>query len=208
MMNFQVKIGRVLPLLLLALSAGCTTLKEKECRSIDWHEQGRVDGAEGYEATRRGDHSSACRRYGVAPDMDAYRAGREEGLSQYCTSANALQQGMKGAPYRQVCTGDVGQQFSVVYARGKALNLILNDMQTMQHRFDEERDAQADVKDPDLYKQIDQNLRYFEHEKAFMQLEYNQARFTVNSGFDPPFYDDGGWRAGIPFPKALRAAKR
>lgn len=208
MMNFQAKIRRALPFLLLALSAGCTTLNEKECRTIDWREQGRADGAAGYEATRLGDHAQACGRYGVATDVDAYRAGREEGLLQYCTPANALQQGMKGAPYHQVCAGDAGQQFAVVYARGKALNVIQNDMQVMQRRANEELDAQADVKDQDLYRQMDQNLRYFEHEKAFMQLEYNQARFTVNSGFDPPFYDDGGWEAGIPFPKALQQAKK
>lgn len=208
MMNFQTRIQRAALLLLLALSAGCATLNEKECRSVDWREQGRADGADGLESTRLGDHSQACGRYGIVPDGAAYRAGREEGLQQYCTPANALQQGLKGAPYRQVCAGDAGQQFALVYARGKALSVILNDMQVMQRRYEEERDAQANVKDLDLYKQMDQNLRYFEREKAFMQLEYDQARFTVNSGFDPPFYDDGGWQEGIPFPKALHRAQK
>lgn len=206
MMDFQMQIKRALPLMVLVLSAGCTTLSEKECRSVDWREQGRADGAQGYESTRRGDHAEACARYGIALDADAYRAGREEGLRQYCTPANALQQGIKGATYRQVCPGEAGQQFAVIYARGKALGLIQGDMQAMQRRLDEERDAQADVKDLDLYKRMDQNLRYFEREKIFMQRQYDQARFAVDSGFDPPFYDDGGWQEGIPYPKTLREA--
>ena len=202
------QIKWALPLALLVLSTGCATLNEKECRSVDWHEQGRADGANGYESTRLGDHGEACGRYGIVPDAEAYRAGREEGLRQYCTPENALQQGMKGATYRQVCAGDTGQQFAVIYARGKALNLIQNDMQTLQDRSDEERSAQANVKDLDLYKRMDQNLRYFEREKAFMQRQYDQAMFAVNSGFDPPFYDEDGWREGIPYPRALREAQK
>ena len=205
--SFQMLIKWALPLMLLALSAGCATLNENECRTVDWREQGRSDGANGYESTRLGEHMNACGRYSIAPDAEAYRAGREEGLQQYCTPENALQQGMKGAAYHQVCAGETGQQFAVIYARGQALNLIQNDMQVMQNRFDSERNAQADVKDLDLYKRMDQNLRYFEREKIFMQRQYEQARFAVNSGFDPPFYDEGGWRDGVPYPKALREAQ-
>jgi hypothetical protein len=167
-----------------------------------------VDGADGAESTRLGDRTEACGRYGIASDADTYRAGREEGLRQYCTSANALRQGMKGATYRQVCAGETGEMFVVVYARGKALRVIQADMQEMQNRFDAERNAQTDVKDPDLYKRMDQNLRYFEREKVFMQRQYNQAMFAVNGGFDPPFYDEGGWQEGIPYPKALREAEK
>lgn len=204
-MNFPMQIKWVFPLMLLALSAGCASLGEKECRSVDWRKQGRADGANGYASTRLGE---ACGRYGIPPDADAYRAGREEGLREYCTTENALQQGMKGAPYRQVCGGVTGQQFAVIYARGKALKLIQDDMQSMQNRFDRERDAQVNVKDPDLYKRMDQNLLYFEREKIFMQRAYDRAQFAVNSGFDPPFYDDDGWEEGIPYPKALREAEK
>lgn len=202
------QIKWALPLMLLALSAGCATLNEKECRTVDWRELGRADGANGYESTRLGDHGEACSRYGIPPDTEAYRAGREEGLRQYCTPENALQQGMKGAPYRQVCAGEAGQKFAVIYARGKALKLILDDIQAMQSRYDQERNAQANVKDLDLYKRMDQNLRYFESERIFMQRQYAQAQFAVNSGFDPPFYDEEGWEEAIPYPKALREAEK
>jgi hypothetical protein len=200
------QIRWALPVTLLALSAGCVTPNEKECRLVDWREQGRVDGAAGYESSRPGDRADACSKYNVVSDADAYRAGREEGLRQYCTPENALKQGMKGANYRKVCSGETGQAFAVIYARGKALHLIQNDRQVMQNRFDEERNAQANVKDPDLYKRMDQNLHYFENEKFFMQQQFDQAMFAVNGGFDPPFYDEGGWRDGIPYPKALREA--
>lgn len=204
--GFQMQIKRALPLMLLALSAGCATLNESECRTVDWRELGRADGANGYESTRLGAHMQACGKYSIAPDVEAYRAGREEGLRQYCTPENALQQGMQGASYHQVCAGDAGVMFTTIYARGQALRQIQNDMQDMQNRADAERNAQANVKDLDLYKQMDQNLRYFERERIFMQRQYDQAMRAVNSGFDPPFYEDGDWQDGIPYPKALREA--
>jgi hypothetical protein len=198
------QIQRALPLIVLALSTGCATLNEKECRVVDWGELGRVDGAAGYESTRLAAHAEACSRFGIAPDTLAYRAGREEGLHQYCTPDNALQQGLKGASYHQVCAGEAGQMFVAVYARGRSLRVIQDDMQEMQHRFDSERNAQAEVKDLDMYKRMDQNLRYFEREKIFMQHQYDQALFAINSGFDPAYYDEGGWQEGIPYPKVLR----
>lgn len=199
---------QVLWLPLFAIVAGCATLNENECRTVDWRELGREDGAKGYESSRLGDHMEACGKFGIAPDGDSYRAGREEGLRQYCTLDNALQLGMNGSGYHQVCPGDIGAAFAVTYNRGAALHTIQSDIQDLQSRLDSERGTQSNVKDLDLYKRLDQNIRYFEREKIFMQRQYDQAAQAVNSGFDPPYYDNGEWRTGIPYPKAQHEADK
>ena len=202
------QIKWALPLMLLALSAGCATLNENECRSVDWRELGRQDGAKGYESQRLGEHMGACGKFGIAPDADAYRAGREEGLRQYCTPENALHLGLSGSGYHQVCAGEVGEMFALTYNRGAALRTIQSDIQDLQNRLDSERGTQSNVKDLDVYKQLDQNIRYLEREKVFMQRQYDQAALAVDSGFDPPYFDDGEWRTGIPYPRAAHDAEK
>lgn len=203
MNNFK-RLFLLMPM--LGALAACATLNEKECRTVDWREQGRSDGANGYEASRLGDHVEACGKFGIAPDAYAYRAGREEGLRQYCTLDNAMRLGMNGNGYNQVCAGPNGEMFSQVYRRGLVLHAIRADMQELQSRLDSERNAQANVKDPDLYKQLEQNVRYFQREQDFAQRQYDLAARAVNAGFDPPFFEAGEWVSGIPYPKAARQA--
>lgn len=200
----MVQMKHVLTSLLLASLVGCATLNEKECRSINWTEMGRSDGIKGYELTRRDQQIAACGDYGANPDVLAYRTGREEGLHQYCTPENALQVGIDGGTYRQVCAGEAGALFSIVHARGLVLHAIKDDMQDVQDRLDAERGAQVDVKDSALNEKLDQNASYLEREKLFVQRQYEQALFSISSGFDPPFLDIGEWRSGIPYPDALR----
>lgn len=193
---------------LMALSAGCATLNENECRTIDWTELGRSDGAKGYESSRLGDHMEACGKFGIAPNGDAYRAGREEGLHQYCTPENALQLGTNGSGYHQVCPGEVGEMFSRVYARGAALHTMQSEMQDVQTRRDSEQAAQRKVKDLDLYKQLEQNVRYLDRKRDFMQRQYDQASRDISAGFDPQHFNSGDWQNDIPYPQAAHDAEK
>lgn len=202
------QMKRVLMLLLMAALAGCATLNEKECHTTNWSELGRSDGAKGYEASRLGDHIEACGKFGVVPDGEAYRLGREEGLHQYCTPENALQLGTNGSGFHQVCPGEVGEMFARMYNRGAALHTIQSGMQDLQTRIDSERSAQNNVKDLDLYKQLDQNIRYLEREKSFMQRRLDQTAQAVNSGFDPPYFESRDWNSGIPYPNAAHDADK
>ena len=67
---------------LLGLS-GCATMSADECVMSDWHTIGFEDGARGYTADQLGNRRKSCAKHGVAPDFEAYQAGREEGLRQY-----------------------------------------------------------------------------------------------------------------------------
>ena len=195
-------------LLVSVLLVGCATLNENECRSADWRELGRTDGANGYEATRLGDHVDACGKYGVSPDAAAYRSGREEGLRQYCTPENALQRGIDARGYNAVCPGESGEMFRRIYDRGTVLNQIRSDVNEIQQRLDSDRQVQDQTKDLGAYKMLAQNVRYFENQLNRLQRRYDEAHRDIDAGYDPPYYSPGEWRSGVPYPDAARDAEQ
>ncbi len=99
--------------------AGCASLSEAECLSGDWRVIGYQDGAAGQPAGRVGQHSEACARYGVAPNLDLWRMGYNEGLVSYCTRTNGFQQGVYGSTYYGVCSGPAADEFMMAYRDGR-----------------------------------------------------------------------------------------
>ncbi|ATJ81331.1 DUF2799 domain-containing protein [Halomonas beimenensis] len=108
-------------LALLGLS-GCATLSEGECRTADWRQLGRQDGAQGQPRARLFEHRKACAEYGIAPDAEAYFTGRQRGLFDYCTPANGFRQGRRGARYQGVCPALLEPDFLERYRQGRALH--------------------------------------------------------------------------------------
>lgn len=104
---------------MLAL-AGCATLDEHRCLNADWQAIGFEDGARGYPATRIGSHRKACAKYGVAPDVDRYEAGRLKGLEQWCQPRNGYDLGIRGQRYNGVCPGHLAPAFVAALNRGRA----------------------------------------------------------------------------------------
>lgn len=190
-----------------AVLAGCATLNENECRSVDWRELGRNDGAHGYESSRLGEHMEACGKYGITPDGGAYRAGRDEGLRQYCQPDNALQLGRSGGGYNQVCPGESGAMFVAFYNRGAQLRQIESDLHQLQEEADAQRHAQDGTKELSLYKELAQNLRYLEQQSSYLQMRLDRAQQDVADGRDPEFYSSQDWHSGMPFPDARKAAE-
>lgn len=93
----------LLAALALPLLAGCATLSEQECLTADWRAIGFEDGAAGRSADHIANHRRACAEVGVAPDLQAWLAGREQGLRRYCTPANAYRTGRAGRALSPVC---------------------------------------------------------------------------------------------------------
>jgi len=108
---------------LIALAAtGCATMSEDECRLADWRTIGYEDGAAGAPASAIGSRREACAEHGVVPDLAAYRAGREEGLREFCQPRNAYNLGARGAQYAGVCPADLEPAFAEAYDRGRELH--------------------------------------------------------------------------------------
>ena len=92
-----------------------------ECLTSDWQMIGFEDGSRGYGAERLGQHRKACAKHGVTPDLTAYRAGREEGLVDFCQPARAFNLGSRGGHYNGVCSAELEGDFLDAYRAGNHL---------------------------------------------------------------------------------------
>ena len=105
----------------LLLSACSSTMSKDECRAVDWRTVGYEDGVAGHSGERIGLHRKACAEYGVTPDLVAYRAGRTEGLREYCHPHNGYRAGINGAVYYDSCPADLAPAFVAAYESGREL---------------------------------------------------------------------------------------
>lgn len=119
----------------LAATGCATTLNESECRNADWRTIGFEDGARGASAARIGEHREACADHGIAPDLSAYRQGRDEGLRQYCRAQNGFRLGERGTAYAGQCPADVEPEFQAAYEAGKRLHDASSRVQYTRSRI-------------------------------------------------------------------------
>jgi hypothetical protein len=106
---------------MLFLSACSSTMNKDECRAVDWRTVGYEDGVAGYSGERIGQHRKACAEHGVTPDLDAYRAGRADGLREYCQPHNGYRAGVNGAAYYDSCPAELAPAFVAAYESGREL---------------------------------------------------------------------------------------
>jgi len=105
----------------LVLLQGCATLDKDECLLADWRLIGYQDGVAGKSATVVGEYREDCAKHAVVPDLDAYRAGREEGLQQYCKADNGYRLGNTGRGLPAICPVALEDDFRDAYRAGREL---------------------------------------------------------------------------------------
>ena len=97
---------------------GCASMSGDECLTGDWQMIGFEDGSRGHGAERLGAHRKACAKHGVTPDLQAYRAGHEEGLRDFCQPARGFNLGTRGGRYNGVCSAELEGDFVDAYRAG------------------------------------------------------------------------------------------
>ena len=120
---------------LLLLLAACATLSEDECRSADWYQIGREDGANGRKLDFILQHAKACNEFGIKPIASEWRKGREEGLKLYCTRENAYRVGTRGHILSAVCPAEGLSQLERANERGLRYNRIRQEMSEIQNEI-------------------------------------------------------------------------
>lgn len=146
---------------LLLAAAGCAGgMSKKECMYADWRAIGYEDGAQGRDASAIGGRRMACAdKAAVTPNMEAYLAGRDRGLDQFCRPANGFDYGSRGYGYAGVCSGKDERAFVAAYEKGLTLHgLVANyeaasralaaahaDLESIDHQITH---AQADLINP------------------------------------------------------------
>lgn len=119
-----------------ALSA-CATMSESECASADWRTIGFVDGADGQTLEKLADRREACADHGVTADAQAYRLGREDGLSSYCRASSGFDAGARGDTYRGVCPRELEEAFLIGYEDGRSLYEARQEVSRIENRISE-----------------------------------------------------------------------
>jgi len=125
-------------MLLFALT-GCATMDRDECLTVDWRTVGFEDGVAGYSGDRIGRHRKACAKHGVAPDLSAYQAGREDGLREYCVPANGFRLGSQGDSYGGMCPADLEPAFADAYESGRQLHTLETRLSGVTHKLESRR---------------------------------------------------------------------
>ena len=148
----------------LALLPACASLSEEECLAGAWSAIGFDDGASGRPPDTLGEHTQACARHGVAPDLTLWRAGYEDGLATYCTRSNGFRVGATGQAYHGVCTGPNADMFhfalndgALLYGMRSSLDAAHSDLSAIDRDLrdlDYERDqARKDAASPNISDQ-------------------------------------------------------
>ncbi|MCK5871199.1 MAG: DUF2799 domain-containing protein [Methylococcales bacterium] len=99
----------ILPLFLLL--NGCATLSQEDCIQGAWFDLGLHDGRAGKTFKRLAKHQKSCTEYGIGIDREAYHAGRQQGLEDYCQLDNAVELGLRGSRYQSVCPTEIHRTF-------------------------------------------------------------------------------------------------
>lgn len=162
---------------LMSLQA-CASLSEDQCLAGDWRGIGFADGAQGRAPDHVERHQKACAKVGVAPDVQAWLAGRQAGLARYCTPAKAYEVGRSGRSIAPWCSPDQLAAMRPAHDRGRAYYEIGQDIS----------DERNDLRDLDrLIRALpadatDQRARlFFERsriERRIFTLENRQRRYA------------------------------
>ncbi|GHB44796.1 hypothetical protein GCM10007094_37670 [Pseudovibrio japonicus] len=137
------RVGFIVAAVGLTLS-GCASLSEDDCKTGDWQGIGVVDGRAGFTSDKLNEHTKACSKYGISPDVNAYMAGRTLGLQSYCTPISGFEQGREDKSYRGVCPIASEEGFKVGYSLGnqiyvanEAADDAQDEVRNIQYRIDE-----------------------------------------------------------------------
>ncbi|OOR93436.1 hypothetical protein B0181_00385 [Moraxella caviae] len=88
--------------------AGCATtsaprISSTDCPSLNWQTLGEADGAVGHSAQRILHYQKLCASTDITPNRAEWEAGRQKGLTQYCTKETAYNLGRMGRELTGVC---------------------------------------------------------------------------------------------------------
>jgi hypothetical protein len=125
----------ILSVAVIALLSGCATLSRNECLEADWFEIGRKDGMTGEPRALFQKHVDACLKHGISPNRYDYFAGRDMGLSIYCTENNGFEQGRRGKKYQYVCPPDLEQVFLIGFNQGKEIYDYESKVASLERRL-------------------------------------------------------------------------
>jgi len=129
--------------LLLAGLSGCASMSSEECANSDWVAIGYEDGANGLTTDKFGARRKACAKHGITADFQAYQAGRNEGLVEFCQPSRGFNHGANGYAYNGVCDAALEEEFLDGYRVGSQLYTLRSNVNNANARI---RAKEAELK--------------------------------------------------------------
>ena len=139
----------------LLLISGCASLSESQCVAGDWETVGYRDGVAGKQSTQLLQHQNACVKHGAVPDRNAYLAGWEDGVRQFCLPGNGFNAGEAGRSFANVCPDDLQDAYYAAYQEGRRLYLAKSEIDALNRTV-----AQKEYR----MKQLDEEISSVEAE--------------------------------------------
>lgn len=115
---------------------GCATLSEQECLTGDWYAIGYEDGVRGRGIDRIGKHRKACANHDITPDLQAYQAGRDDGLQVFCQPQSGFNVGQRGGSYSGICPADLEPDFVSAFQEGRHLYALRSQVNSTTREID------------------------------------------------------------------------
>ena len=132
--------GSICTLLILG---GCATLNESECIQANWYDMGAEDALDGRTIDRHFDYAEDCSEYGVAVNAEAYRAGWNDHIEQFCTRENGWEWGISDRYYRGSCPHDLEPRFFNAYQLGRAVHDAKYEVSRIRDELEDVNDKLA-----------------------------------------------------------------
>lgn len=164
---------------------GCATMSESECLVADWYQVGVEDGRAGYPDSRLARHVESCESAGTRPDIDAWRSGRTEGLTSFCTGETGWRHGRDGRSYSGVCAPEVERDFLYGYEIGKEVHDLNVRITALENRtVSLERELKADDLDNDERRELLDELSRTQRQMRDLERQRGDAEAEArNRGF-------------------------
>lgn len=157
--------------LLAIVVTSCSTMNKSECLTANWNTIGYGDGTRGYKASRISQHRSACAEHGIAPNLSAYTAGRNKGLSQYCIPTTGYNRGLSGYSYNGVCSGKNERAFVDALNYGLAIYKEEKILSRLKSNYAQEEN---------YIRKLENNLRLKEDQIVSGRLSKVKALMLLN----------------------------
>lgn len=131
--------------LLALLVSACSSMGPEECAATDWAAMGYEDGSRGLPSDYFGNHRKACAKHGITADFAAYKAGRAEGLVEFCQPSRGYNLGVSGGRYHGVCDVAMEEEFLDAYQVGHQLYSLRANVQNANSQIAAREAALANI---------------------------------------------------------------
>ena len=170
-------------LLVALLASGCATLSPEQCATMDWYSLGLRDGRAGHDIGRIDLHREACAEVGIRPDRQAWVAGREAGLNEYCRLSNAIELGLSRSSYGGVCRDpDFLPLYRAAHRVGEAeaeIERIDREIERAERKLREaskDNDDKATRRHRDALRDLDRDRRRAREDRDDAEYRLERAR--------------------------------